>query len=182
MNILPTKIPDLLILEPKVFGDQRGFFQESYHQQRYVEHGITEHFVQDNHSRSKRGVLRGLHYQLERPQAKLVTVLRGRVFDVAVDMRASSDTFGQWVGVMLDDIDHHQFYIPEGFAHGFCVLSEIADFCYKCSDYYDPKSERGIIWNDPKVRIDWPIENPELSEKDRAYPSIQDMPETDFFR
>ncbi len=169
MNIIETKLPGVLILEPKVFGDQRGFFQETYNQVRYADAGINEQFVQDNHSRSFRGVLRGLHYQLIQPQGKLVSVSRGDVYDVAVDVRQGSATFGQWVGVILSDENHRQMYVPPGFAHGFCVLSETVDFIYKCTDYYHPESEKSIRFDDPAIAIDWPIalDEVELSEKDK---------------
>ena len=143
MNIIQTNIPDIIVIEPQVFGDQRGFFQETYHAARFREAGITETFVQDNHSRSRRGVLRGLHYQLVQPQGKLVSVIRGEVLDIALDIRKSSPTFGQWCAVTLNDTNHRQMYIPPGFAHGFCVISEEVDFVYKCTDYYHPEAERG---------------------------------------
>lgn len=169
MKLIPTKIPDVLILEPKVFGDQRGFFLESYNQQTFQDvTGIKADFVQDNHSRSGKDVLRGLHYQVKQPQAKLVRVVRGRVFDVAVDLRKSSPTFGHWVGVELSEENHRQLWIPAGFAHGFLVLSEQADFLYKTTDYYAPEYERCIRWDDPDIGIAWP-ENcaPCLSAKDQ---------------
>ena len=172
MKVITTELPGVLLIEPNVFGDQRGFFMETYHQARYRETGIPEHFVQDNQSRSRRGVLRGLHYQLVQPQGKLVWVARGQVFDVAVDIRRGSPTFGRWAGAVLDDNNHHQFYIPPGFAHGFCVLSEEADFFYKCTDYYHPQSEQGILWNDPAIGIDWPIQEPLLSAKDLRLPLL----------
>lgn len=166
MQVIETRLPQVLILAPRVFGDQRGFFVEAYHEDRYREMGIRERFVQDNHSRSRRGVLRGLHYQLIQPQGKLVRVTHGQVFDVAVDIRRGSPTFGRWVGVILDDLEHRQMYIPPGFAHGFCVLSEEADFLYKCTDYYHPQSEQGIAWDDPDIAIEWPLSEVVLSEKD----------------
>lgn len=168
MNILPTAIPDVFIIEPKVFGDARGFFLESFNQRQF-EAGIGQRvdFVQDNHSRSAQGVLRGLHYQIQRPQAKLVRVVRGAVFDVAVDMRKSSPNFGQWVGVELTEDNNRQLWIPQGFAHGFLVLSEVADFLYKTSEYYAPEHERCIAWNDPGIGVRWPLERqPILSAKD----------------
>lgn len=165
MNVIATELPGVLILEPRVFGDHRGFFLETYHRARYQQAGVAETFVQDNHSRSRRGVLRGLHYQLVQPQGKLVAVTRGTVFDVAVDIRRGSPTFGRWVGVTLDDDNHRQFYVPPGFAHGFCVLSDEADFVYKCTDYYHPDSEHGIAWNDPAIGIAWPELDFTLSEK-----------------
>jgi dTDP-4-dehydrorhamnose 3,5-epimerase len=169
MKVTRTAIPELLILEPKVFGDARGFFLESYNQKAFAEAtGVTAPFVQDNHSRSARGVLRGLHYQLKQPQGKLVRVVRGAVFDVAVDVRKSSPTFGQWVGAELSEENQRQFWVPAGFAHGFIVLTESADFLYKTTDYYAPEHERCIAWDDPAIGIDWPegIE-PKLSEKDQ---------------
>lgn len=181
MKIIETEIPGLLIIEPRVFGDHRGFFMETYHARRYREAGLPERFVQDNHSRSRRGVLRGLHYQLIQPQGKLVGVARGEVFDVAVDIRCGSPTFGRWVGCILDDRDHRQFYVPPGFAHGFCVLSEEADFVYKCTDYYHPQSERGIIWNDPAIGIEWPALEVALSDKDARNPRLADMKPEDLF-
>ena len=168
MKIIPTPIPGLILFEPKAFGDARGFFFESYQINRYREAGIAETFVQDNVSRSSRGTLRGLHYQLVQPQGKLVSVTRGEVFDVAVDLRRSSPTFGRWFGAILNDENHRQLYVPPGFAHGFCVTSETADFCYKCTDFYNPSHERTLIWNDPAVGIEWPaLEAPLLSPKDQ---------------
>ncbi len=167
MKVIATELPGVLLLEPKVFGDARGFFLETWQATRYAEAGLPERFVQDNQSRSQRGVLRGLHYQLIQPQGKLVWVTRGAVFDVAVDIRQGSPHFGRWYGCVLDDVDHRQLYIPPGFAHGFCVLSEEADFFYKCTDYYHPQSERGIAWNDPDVGIAWPLAEVSLSGKDQ---------------
>ncbi len=167
MKVLETALPGVLIIEPKVHGDPRGFFLESYHAQRYAEAGLPDTFVQDNHSRSGRGVLRGLHYQLRNPQGKLVRVTQGEVFDVAVDIRAGSPHFGKWVGVNLSGENHRQFYVPPGFAHGFCVVSETADFLYKCTSYYDPASEHGVRWNDPAIGIQWPDLEYRLSEKDQ---------------
>ncbi|GKS59844.1 dTDP-4-dehydrorhamnose 3,5-epimerase [Nitrospira sp.] len=175
MRVVPTAIPDVLLIEVDAFRDDRGVFYELHRQPHYSAVGISDRFVQDNFSRSTHGVLRGLHYQLEHPQAKLVTVLSGRVFDVAVDVRRSSPTFGQWVGCELSGDRPQQLYIPPGFAHGFCVLSESADFLYKCSDIYAPSGERGIIWNDPSLAISWPIEDPHLSAKDRAFRTLGDM-------
>lgn len=169
MNVIETKLPGVKILEPKIFGDERGFFFESYNQrtlERFA--GITQEFVQDNHSRSVRGVLRGLHYQIQNPQAKLVRVVTGEVFDVAVDLRRNSPTFGQWTSVILTEKNKRMFWVPEGFAHGFLVLSDSADFLYKTTNFYDPKSERCLAWNDPDVGIDWPLNGlePILSSKD----------------
>jgi dTDP-4-dehydrorhamnose 3,5-epimerase len=169
MKVTRTEIPDVLILEPKVFGDARGFFLESYNEKVFREAtGLALDFVQDNHSRSGRGVLRGLHYQLKQPQGKLVRVVRGAVFDVAVDVRRSSPTFGKWVGTELTEDNQRQFWVPPGFAHGFVVLSETADFLYKTTDYYAPEHERCIAWNDPEIGIAWPEGvTPKLSEKDQ---------------
>lgn len=169
-TVTPTSIPDVLILEPKVFGDSRGFFFESFNAQDFAQAtGLDMSFVQDNHSRSAKGVLRGLHYQLQQAQGKLVRVVRGAVFDVAVDIRKSSPTFGQWVGCELSEDNHRQFWVPPGFAHGFVVLSETADFLYKTTDYYAPAHERCIAWNDPAIGITWPQGfTPQLSAKDQA--------------
>ena len=170
MKVTRTEIPDVLVLEPKVFGDARGFFLESYNEKVFREAtGLGVTFVQDNHSRSGKGVLRGMHYQLKHAQGKLVRVVRGSVFDVAVDVRRSSPTFGKWVGVELSEENHRQFWIPPGFAHGFIVLSDSADFLYKATDYYAPEHERCIAWDDPEIGIVWPDVGaaPLLSEKDR---------------
>jgi dTDP-4-dehydrorhamnose 3,5-epimerase len=168
MNIIPSPLSGLLIIEPKAFGDARGWFLESFQRDRYRAAGIEAEFVQDNCSHSCRGTLRGLHYQLAQPQGKLVFVTRGEVFDVAVDLRRSSPTFGQWKGILLSDENHRQLYIPPGFAHGFCVLSDTADFVYKCTEYYQPSNERTLLWNDLAVAIQWPdIEPRILSDKDR---------------
>ena len=170
MNVTPTAIADVLIIEPRVFGDARGFFYESFNQQSFDKAtGLALNFVQDNHSRSAKGVLRGLHYQVRQPQGKLVRVARGAVFDVAVDIRQSSPSFGKWVGVELSEDNHRQLWVPPGMAHGFLVLSKTADFLYKTTDYYAPEHERCIAWNDPAIAIDWPIETqPSLSAKDQA--------------
>lgn len=168
MNVIDTKIEDVKIIEPKVFGDSRGFFIETFQTERYREMvNIDLPFVQDNHSRSTKGVLRGLHFQKNHPQGKLVRVIRGEVFDVAVDIRRDSKTYGAWVGVNLSEDNKRQFWIPPGLAHGFVVLSDIADFEYKCTNYYDPTDEGCLIWNDPEIAIDWPISSPILSEKDK---------------
>jgi dTDP-4-dehydrorhamnose 3,5-epimerase len=171
-----TSIPDVLIMEPDVFGDERGYFFESWNAKEFGKHvGSDVTFVQDNHSRSRRGVLRGLHYQVQQPQGKLVRVLRGRVFDVAVDLRKSSPTFGQWVGAELSEHNRRQSWIPVGFAHGFIVLSDSADFLYKTTDYYAPEHERCLIWNDPAIGVDWPLDvEPTLSAKDRAGVLLRD--------
>ena len=177
MKATPTKIPDVIVIEPKVFGDARGFFFESFNGKAFDE-AVGRHveFVQDNHSRSSKGVLRGLHYQIQQPQGKLVRVTRGAVFDVAVDIRKSSATFGQWVGVELNEDNHKQLWVPPGFAHGFVVLSETADFLYKTTDYYAPAHERCIAWNDPVIGIQWPDIGmaPLLSSKDAAGTSLND--------
>lgn len=173
MNVIQTQLPGVLIIEPKVFGDERGFFLECYQEQRYRDAGIELLFVQDNHSRSQYGVLRGLHFQRNRPQGKLVRVTRGAVYDVAVDINPESATCGEFVGVELTADNHLQLWIPPGYAHGFCVLSDIADFQYKCTDLYLPEEEGGLIWNDPDVNIPWPVEAPKLSEKDLRHPSLR---------
>ncbi|MBP0030283.1 dTDP-4-dehydrorhamnose 3,5-epimerase [Roseofilum sp. Guam] len=177
MQCIPTKIPDVLILEPKVFGDDRGFFFESYNHKRFAEiTGQSVEFVQDNHSRSVKGVLRGLHYQIQQAQGKLVRAAVGEILDVAVDIRKSSPYFGQWVSCLLSAQNHRQLWIPPGFAHGFVVLSEIAEVLYKASDYYAPQHERSILWNDPDIGIDWQIEGlePTLSAKDQAGKLLSD--------
>ena len=174
MQVSKTPIDGLLIIEPKIFADPRGMFYEVYSENRYEEHGIPC-FVQDNHSVSKKGVLRGLHYQVNPGQGKLVRVTRGEVFDVAVDIRKQSPTYGKWWGLSLSETNNFQLYIPIGLAHGFCVLSELAEVLYKCSDYYSPENERGILWNDPDLAIDWPIKDPILSEKDAVYPLFSEL-------
>lgn len=168
MKVIPTAIPDVLILEPTVFGDSRGFFMESFNEATFAKvTGLSVSFVQDNHSRSAKGVLRGLHYQIRQPQGKLVRVVKGEVFDVAVDLRRGSPTFGQWAGTHLSEENHRQFWVPAGFAHGFVVLSDSADFLYKTTDYYAPEHERCLLWNDPAVGVDWPLSAPPLlSAKD----------------
>lgn len=176
MNIIETEIPGLVIIEPKVFGDARGFFLETYNRQRYREAGLNVEFVQDNLSFSRRGTLRGLHFQNPNAQGKLVSVLQGEVFDVAVDIRLDSPTFGRWVGVRLSAENKRQFYVPPGFAHGFCVTSETALFTYKCTDLYNPQADGGVIWNDPDIGIEWPITEPVLSEKDGRAPRLKDVP------
>ncbi|MBR1778910.1 MAG: dTDP-4-dehydrorhamnose 3,5-epimerase [Clostridia bacterium] len=169
-KFIETEIKDVYIIEPQVFGDNRGYFMETYNYEAFKEAGLDMKFVQDNQSCSKRGVLRGLHFQKSYPQGKLVRVIKGKVFDVAVDLRKGSETYGKWVGVTLTDENKRQFYIPEGFAHGFLVLSDIAEFVYKCTDFYHPEDDSGIIWNDKDIGIDWPIESDMeilLSEKDK---------------
>lgn len=174
MKVTETPLQNLLVIEPTEFVDNRGYFYESYQHERYHEYGIPA-MVQDNTSRSSKDTLRGLHYQHPQAQGKLVSVTRGSVWDVAVDIRKSSPTFGKWFGTVLDDENHKQLYIPPGFAHGFCVLSDVADFIYKCTDYYSPTTEHGIIWNDPDINIKWPVANPILSEKDKKYTQLSEM-------
>jgi len=181
MNIIRTAIPDLVIIQPKVFGDARGFFLETFNVQRYraipqIQKTFVhpEGFVQDNHSHSAKGVLRGLHFQQQYPQGKLVWVTSGEVYDVAVDIRKHSPTFGRWVGVTLRASEHQQFYVPPGFAHGFCVMSPTADFHYKCTEYYHPEDEGSILWNDAELGINWPTPNPTLSAKDNVAGSLRD--------
>jgi dTDP-4-dehydrorhamnose 3,5-epimerase len=174
MKVIPTSIPDVLILEPKVFGDARGFFLESFNQKAFeAATGVTADFVQDNHSRGTKGVLRGLHYQIRQPQGKLVRVVRGSAYDVAVDVRKSSPTFGKWVGVELSEENRLQLWVPPGIAHGFQVTTDSADFLYKATDYYAPEHERCIAWDDPAIGIDWPLDGPpSLSAKDKAGVSL----------
>lgn len=176
MNVMQTVLPGVLLLEPKVFGDERGFFMETWNQARYAEAGLPERFVQDNLSFSRKGVLRGLHFQNPNGQGKLVSVLQGEVFDVAVDIRLGSPTFGRAVSVVLSSDNKRQFFIPPGFAHGFCVTSETALFAYKCTEYYDPRSEGSVLWNDPALGIAWPVSSPELSAKDAAGIPLADFP------
>ena len=175
MNVTETQLAGLLIIEPKVFGDARGFFKETFQAERCREAGIEYTFVQDNYSRSQKGVLRGLHFQITKPQGKLVSCPKGAVFDVAVDIDPNSITYGQYVGVELTEENHKQLWVPPGYAHGFCVLSETADFQYKCTDYYDPSDEGGVIWNDPDVAIEWPIADPSLSNKDAILPTLAEL-------
>lgn len=175
MKIIATAIPELKIIEPRVFGDRRGFFMETWNRERFAEAGLDLDFVQDNHSRSRKGTLRGLHYQIRQPQGKLVRVIRGEVYDVAVDLRRSSPTFGQWVGVWLSEENQRMFWVPPGFAHGFYVVSETADFVYKCTDFYAPEHERCIRWNDDRLAVDWPLAQggePLISAKDRSGVSL----------
>jgi dTDP-4-dehydrorhamnose 3,5-epimerase len=169
MNLIHTELPDVLLIEPKVFGDARGYFKELYHHRRYAEAGLAAVFVQDNYSRSCRGTLRGLHFQLKHPQGKLIQVLHGEIYDVAVDVRRDSPTFGRWTSAVLSAENHRQLYVPAGFAHGFYVTSESADVLYKCTDYYAPEHERTLLWNDGEVNVGWPLEGePILSAKDKA--------------
>lgn len=177
MNIQETSLPGVFVLEPKVFHDPRGFFVETFRDNWLRDVGVNVKFVQGNHSRSRRGILRGLHYQMQQTQGKLVRVSRGKVFDVAVDVRRGSASFGQWVGVELDDQSHRMLYVPPGFAHGFIVVSEEADFLYQCTDYYHPQSEQGICWNDPDIGIQWPDVQmePLVSAKDAQYPRLTEQ-------
>jgi dTDP-4-dehydrorhamnose 3,5-epimerase len=177
MNVIVTELGGVLVLEPKVFADARGFFVETWSRERYAAAGIACDFVQDNLSLSAQGTLRGLHFQHPRDQGKLVQILSGAVFDVAVDVRSDSPTFGRWVGIELSAAKHNQVYIPPGFAHGFYVTTESALFSYKCTDYYSPQTESGILWNDPDIGIEWPVrESPVLSDKDRRYGRLRDLP------
>jgi len=175
VQFLPTDIPGVLLIEPDVFRDSRGFFLETYHQRKYAEGGVAGTFVQDNHSRSVRGTLRGLHAQLRRPQGKLVRAVDGEMFDVAVDIRRGSPTFGKSVGVVLSSENLRQLYIPPGFAHGFCVLSPTVHVEYKCTDFYDPADEISIVWNDPDLAIQWPVAEPIVSAKDQKAPPLKDV-------
>lgn len=176
MKCEPTEIPDVLLITPDIFTDARGFFIETYNKQRYVASGIDRDFVQDNYSHSRKGTLRGLHYQKPHAQAKLIGVVWGCIWDVAVDIRRGSPTFGQWVGRELSEDNRCQLYIPEGFAHGFTVLSEKADVQYKCTDLYHPEADSGLLWSDPDIGIDWPVVNPIISEKDKRQPRLADIP------
>jgi dTDP-4-dehydrorhamnose 3,5-epimerase len=176
MKVLQTPLDGVLVIEPRVFEDQRGFFMEIHHQRKYSEAAIKDVFVQDNLSHSVRGTLRGLHYQLPHVQAKLVQVIKGAIFDVVVDIRKGSPTFGQWAGLTLSEENRRQIFIPEGFAHGLCVLSDAADVLYKCTDFYAPEAEWGILWSDPALNIDWPVTEPLLSPKDSRYPYLRDVP------
>jgi dTDP-4-dehydrorhamnose 3,5-epimerase len=176
MNTKETKLKGVFVLEPDVFSDERGFFLETWNRSRYENLGIQGTFVQDNVSFSKKGILRGLHFQYPQPQGKLVQVLSGQVVDVAVDIRVGSPTFGRWISEELSGENHKQMYIPPGFAHGYCVTSETAVFSYKCTDFYNPETERGIIWNDPDLKIDWPIAEPVLSPRDMGYSKLKDLP------
>jgi len=177
MKFIPSAVPDVILIEPKVFGDHRGFFMETWQRETFVENGIDYDFVQDNHSKSSHGILRGLHYQMKQTQGKLVRVVEGAVFDVAVDMRRSSPTFGQWVGYELSAENHCMMWVPSGFAHGFYVMSESAEFVYKCTDYYAPEHEQSLLWNDPALNIDWHLvdgKSPILSDKDANAPVFSD--------
>jgi dTDP-4-dehydrorhamnose 3,5-epimerase len=172
MQILTTALPGVLIIEPRVFRDERGFFLETYHAARYAEAGLALPFVQDNHSRSRKGTLRGLHFQRTKPQGKLVRAVEGAIYDVAADVTPGSPTYGQWVGVTLSADDFRQIYVPPGYAHGFCVISDVAQVEYKCTDFYDPTDEGGVMWNDPVLGIPWPIDEPVLSDRDTRYPPL----------
>lgn len=179
-NFIETKIKDVYIIEPTLFGDARGYFMETYNYDEFCKAGLSMKFVQDNQSCSKKGVLRGLHFQVNHPQGKLVRVIKGEVFDVVVDLRKNSETFGQWTGVKLNDENKRQFYIPEGFAHGFLVLSDTAEFVYKCTNFYDPQDDSGIMWNDQDIGIDWPLEENVqvlLSEKDKKQQTFKNYVE-----
>ena len=176
MKVEETKLDGVLLLTPEVFGDERGFFMETYNQQKAQELGLPIKFVQDNHSKSSKGVLRGLHYQNPQWQGKLVRVIQGEIFDVAVDIRQKSPSFGEWVGVYLNEENKQQLYVPEGFAHGFVVTSETAEVIYKCTSLYAPEQEGSILWNDPEIGIEWPIEVPQLSEKDKNATRLNDIP------
>lgn len=176
MKVVETELPGVLLVEPVTFRDERGWFRESWHLDRYREAGLPARFVQDNVSRSHRGVLRGLHYQEPQSQGKLVSVLEGEVFDVAVDIRRSSPTFGRWAGFTLSAENARQLYVPEGFAHGFVVLSEVAVFAYRCTAYYRPDAEGTVRWDDPDVGIEWPVERPRLSPRDAAAPTLAEIP------
>ncbi|EHP86148.1 dTDP-4-dehydrorhamnose 3,5-epimerase [Methanotorris formicicus] len=177
-EFVKTKIPDVILIKPKVFGDERGFFMETYKKEDFEKAGIKGEFIQDNHSRSRYGVLRGLHFQREPyAQAKIVRCVRGVIYDVAVDLRKNSETFGKWVGVILSEFNKHQLYIPRGFAHGFVVLSEVAEVVYKVDNIYAPDYEGGVIWNDEDIGIEWPIDNPILSEKDKKWPTLKELVE-----
>lgn len=177
-NFIETKIEGVYIIEPKVFGDNRGYFMETYNKEHFAEAGLNMTFVQDNESKSTKGVLRGLHFQKKHSQGKLVRATKGKVFDVAVDLRKGSPTYGEWEGVVLSEENNSQFYIPEGFAHGFLVLSEVAVFNYKCTDFYAPEYDGGVMWNDPDINIKWPLEGIEniiLSEKDKKHPNLKEL-------
>ena len=176
MERIATKIPDIVLVKPTVREDARGFFFESYHQEKFAGLGIKESFVQDNHSKSRRGTLRGLHYQVPHAQAKLCRVVQGEVLDVAVDIRLGSPTFGQWISAVLSADNKMQIFVPRGFAHGFVTLSDTAEFLYKCSDYYHPEHEHGILWSDPQLAIDWGVSHPLLSDKDQKYPTLAQAP------
>ncbi|MGH8542406.1 MAG: dTDP-4-dehydrorhamnose 3,5-epimerase [Gammaproteobacteria bacterium] len=175
MNVTELQLPGVLLLEPDVYGDERGFFLETYQARRYAEAGLPRRFVQDNLSQSGKNVLRGLHYQIQRPQGKLVSVIQGEVFDVAADVDPASKMFGCWVGARLSGENKRQLYVPPGYAHGFCVLSDMAYFTYKCSEYYAPELERGVRWDDPRLAIEWPVDEPIVNERDAAWPTLEQV-------
>jgi len=177
MKVEQTKLEGVLLVTPQVFGDERGFFMETYNRDKAIELGLPGEFVQDNHSKSSKGVLRGLHYQTPQWQGKLVRTVQGEIYDVAVDIRAGSPTFGEWVGFYLNDENKQQLYVPEGFAHGFCVTSDTAEVVYKCTALYAPEQEGSVLWNDPEIGIDWPISEPSLSAKDKVGQLLRDVPE-----
>lgn len=174
-----TPLEGVIIIKPDIYKDGRGFFTETYSKDKYYSLGIREEFVQDNYSRSKKNTLRGLHYQINKPQGKLVRVINGRVLDVAVDVRQDSKTFGQYFSVFLDDVNFYQLYMPPGIAHGFCVVSEFADFEYKCTNFYSPKNERGVLWSDSDININWPVANPIVSSKDLTFNQLKDIPKNE---
>lgn len=176
MKVEQTKLDGVLLVTPQVFGDDRGFFMETYNREKAIEHGLPAEFVQDNHSKSTKGVLRGLHYQSPQWQGKLIRTVQGEIYDVAVDIRAGSATFGEWVGVYLNDENKQQLYVPEGFAHGFLVTSDSAEVIYKCTTLYAPEQEAGVRWNDPDIGVKWPIEEPLLSAKDQTSQLLRDLP------
>ena len=182
MKVLSTELEGVYLIEPAVFGDHRGFFMETHNQRRYAQTNIDRIFVQDNLSYSSRNTLRGMHYQLPQTQAKLIQVITGEIFDVVVDIRKGSPTFGNWIGAHLSDENHRQIFVSEGFAHGFCVLSETAHVLYKCTDFYSPENEKGILWSDPALSIDWPIKEPVLSAKDEKYPCLSEIPSEHLFK
>ncbi len=179
LKLINTSIPDVILIEPNVYDDSRGFFLETFHHRKYADVGIDQVFVQDNYSHSKRGIIRGLHYQLIHPQGKLIYVMKGEIFDVAVDIRRGSPSFGQWFGTSLSAENKRQIYVPKGFAHGFCVLSESADVMYKCTDFYDAEDEYGIFWSDETIAIDWPVKTPVLSDKDNGFQKLTEISEND---
>ncbi|MEI6127129.1 MAG: dTDP-4-dehydrorhamnose 3,5-epimerase [Pseudomonadota bacterium] len=177
LKITKTALPGVVIIKPDVLRDNRGFFMEVYHQKKYADTGLNRTFVQDNYSHSSKGILRGLHFQLKYPQGKLVYVVKGEIFDVAVDIRKGSPTFGRWIGEVLSEENNYQIFIPEGFAHGFCVISETADIIYKCTDFYHPDDDRGVLWSDEQIGITWPFRNPTVSDKDSRHPMLHTMPD-----
>lgn len=182
MKLIPTEIPGPIIVEPDVFGDSRGYFMETWNRRRYAEAGLDLDFVQDNVSFSRKGTLRGLHFQNPQPQGKFVYVLQGEVFDVAVDVRVGSPSFGKWVGVTLSSENKRQFWVPQGFAHGFCVTSETALFAYKCTEFYNPQAETSVLWNDPAIGVQWPVDSPLLSQRDTAAPPLAQVPRSKLFQ